>query len=1419
MKYLAIILTHFLSIHIYAQNFTDGQQLIGVTESKGTLWLDWDNDGDNDLFLRGINNSGQIISELYNNNNGILNNLMFNLPALSGGVSKIIYFNSDVFPDLIISGYDENLVFRCSLLINDGVKFELAPVDLPALSNGGIEVIDINQNGLPEIIFYGINSSGEVILEVLEIESGALNNVETNIPEFYDGNLQSTDINKDGYTDIFINGTSPNGGPFIQILKGKGGYHFEKEYMSIPIFLQSVAKIHDFNQDGLLDLIISGVLKETNAPKTNLYFGSTSGFVNSNSSLPDLAFGEIEILDFNNDGSSDLLLSGFNSLNQYQNIILESGADGNYSLNFSFAELRNGSLSPMDSNNDGNPEILLCGTQNGMRKTILYSNNSTPENSVSPPLQITANQVGETAIIKWNAPLSESNLGTQMNYRLQLTNQNGYLKYFTSHSNIYKINHLEEGTYELQIRSIDNANISSAYSEPIEFTICGKPDIGIDKSVCTGEHVQFETKESGDILWKSKNAGIMGADKVFAYKPTENDSIFLKIVKQNGCIVYDTALVTVNPLPQLSNNAKIESCLGSSVDLAPPSFPINTITSLQLGIISKNQSNFVTYEISSPDTLIFEATNEFGCAYKDSVFVVPFTLPSPETVFPKTIELCIGDTLTLNSPFDNTDWISALENKTVSKSDKFREVFLKSDIIEVKVTDENSCTNTSEIAIHVNPLPQFSLGPDLKVCFGDTLNLSTGLSYPEISWFEAGLKKTENTSIYKYVASTSGEVVSKIKNSLGCSYTDSIFIAVQPLPKESLNPSYLVCKDQSFEYRILNEYSKINWHSKLDGLFSTDNSISRVFTASDFITLSLRDKNGCENQYSGHIIVQETPLPELGEDLVLCKDEKIALGFGHDYSTIKWEVQNEFIASDSLKMTIIDSLDVYVTATDSLGCIYTDSIKINPISKPGSPFLSEATLCSNDTLTLQKHSNINITWLDELTAATIVDRPDSYHISSQSSDTIQFMIEEGNCINSSFIKLQVNQLEEFPLLSTYRGCEGDSIVLELPENWFVEWEVPGFEKISEPSITQFFDENTDITVKSRDSNLCFQENKIFLKANTLPLADAGENQLICSTQKVVIGPTSPNQNFQYQWSSNSGLSQNDIANPLAYPEKSTIYELKITDTNGCSSIDSVSVLLDAKTEIDLGNTYEICKGDSIALGGNPIASGSLLRYNYDWSPSENSTLTESGNLIVYPEKTTTYHVIISTGPCIIDTSFVEVIVHELPEINAGDDFTVGNMEWFQLEASGAVKYEWAPTQFLDFSTISNPRGQLSNAENFIVKGTDSNRCVGMDTVEVSVENKLFIPNIFTPNGDGINDFFTLRGFGIDEINFKIISSSGQVVFSLSEPEDLGKSDWDGRYQDRELPEGFYSWVITGYFLDKTLFFNEKISTGKLYLKR
>ena len=103
-------------------------------------------------------------------------------------------------------------------------------------------------------------------------------------------------------------------------------------------------------------------------------------------------------------------------------------------------EMRNGSLSSMDSNNDGNPEILLCGTQNGMRKTILYSNNSTPENSVSPPLQITANQVGETAIIKWNAPLSESNLGTQMNYRLQLTNQNGYLKYFTSHSNIYKIN-------------------------------------------------------------------------------------------------------------------------------------------------------------------------------------------------------------------------------------------------------------------------------------------------------------------------------------------------------------------------------------------------------------------------------------------------------------------------------------------------------------------------------------------------------------------------------------------------------------------------------------------------------------------------------------------------------------------------------------------------------------------------------------------------------------------------------------------------------------------------------------------------------------------------------------------------------------------------------------------------------------------
>ena len=67
------------------------------------------------------------------------------------------------------------------------------------------------------------------------------------------------------------------------------------------------------------------------------------------------------------------------------------------------------------------------------------------------------------------------------------------------------------------------------------------------------------------------------------------------------------------------------------------------------------------------------------------------------------------------------------------------------------------------------------------------------------------------------------------------------------------------------------------------------------------------------------------------------------------------------------------------------------------------------------------------------------------------------------------------------------------------------------------------------------------------------------------------------------------------------------------------------------------------------------------------------------------------------------------------------------------------------------------------------------------------ENLAYIPNVFSPNGDGANDFFLIKGQNIDQVSIKIYNRWGNLVF---EGQDAAPA-WDGRWQGKECPVGVY----------------------------
>lgn len=140
------------------------------------------------------------------------------------------------------------------------------------------------------------------------------------------------------------------------------------------------------------------------------------------------------------------------------------------------------------------------------------------------------------------------------------------------------------------------------------------------------------------------------------------------------------------------------------------------------------------------------------------------------------------------------------------------------------------------------------------------------------------------------------------------------------------------------------------------------------------------------------------------------------------------------------------------------------------------------------------------------------------------------------------------------------------------------------------------------------------------------------------------------------------------------------------------------------------------------------------------------------------------------------------------------DIVIGKPTVLQSRPGG-VKYEWSPSGVLDNSNIANPTAILNAATLFTIKVTAANGCLSVDTLPTRVfyEPEIHIPNVFSPNGDGMNDVLKLNFVNIAELKFfKVYDRYNRLVF---ESKSLVNT-WDGSYLGRPLPSDTYYWIFS-----------------------
>lgn len=208
----------------------------------------------------------------------------------------------------------------------------------------------------------------------------------------------------------------------------------------------------------------------------------------------------------------------------------------------------------------------------------------------------------------------------------------------------------------------------------------------------------------------------------------------------------------------------------------------------------------------------------------------------------------------------------------------------------------------------------------------------------------------------------------------------------------------------------------------------------------------------------------------------------------------------------------------------------------------------------------------------------------------------------------------------------------------------------------------------------------------------------------------------------------------------------------------------------------------LCVGESTPLRAMDAAS-------YEWSPSVNLNNAHIAEPTATPSVTTNYRVIgYDAYNCFQDTAYVLINVGPKPTVDIGTDIntTTGSVITLHptIQNGPIVSYLWTPGTDLSCTDCETPTATIRDNTAYTVTVKNIYGCIASDVMRVTVfclDGQVFIPNAFTPDGNGLNDILMIRGKGIRVKSFRIFNRWGEVVFERTNfnPNDP-KFGWDGK---------------------------------------
>ena len=1126
-------------------------------------------------------------------------------------------------------------------------QFSPTATSVPALYYASSDWGDYDNDGDLDLLIIGrtSTSTSSQYAAIFRNDAGSLANIGATIQGLYDGDVEWVDYDNDGDLDFIVTGRySGLTTGFSRIYRNDSSIFTEMTGITLPGVYNSSVDWGDFDNDGDLDLLITGQTSTTTTSIISRVYSNTNGVLTLVLSLQGVSQGDGKWADYDSDGDLDIAITGFRT--SYFSIIYNNN-NGNFTnINAPLFPCYQSDLSWGDYDSDGDLDLALIGFNGTTYSCRIYRNNAGSFSDIGAVLSGAANgsvhwgdsdNDGDLDLFYTGNNLSKiylNNNGTFTDSGIPLVNLNNSFGKWGDFDNDNDLDLIVFGSSAVAplIRTILYTNTSS-----VPNTIPNPPS-GL---LFTGGNYI----DSIDISWSS------GTDN----QTVQNGLNYNLFLRKNGItqsIVESMSLQTgQRKIVNIGNRAENRSFSMNNLSIGTYVFGVQSIDASYKGSIFKVDSfkivGIITGSISSPicgaDTIYIP-------------FIINDTLTT-HTTFVAQLSNASGSFLTptdIGSTITNTSGIiTAVIPGITTTGNAYR---IRVVAVNPSLTGYDNGTN---LIIYQQPVTTISAAGATAFCQGGSVQLqSTALTGSSYQWFRESVAIVGSTTT-SYIANQSGTYSIRVTRNGCVNFSNSIVVTVNPIPSAILIPTGTtnICQGDSIPLTT-NFYSNATYVWRRNGfLISTPNSNTYYASTAGNYTVSVT-LNGC-SATSGTTVIVVNPYPTAnitsGGITTFCQGSNVILTTtAYTGASYQWRIGGvNLIGATSSTYTATQG-GVYSVQITRNGCRstspnFTLTMQVSPLITS----LGSTSICQGNSVLLSAQSIIGYAYQWKLNGVNITSATTNLYTATQTG-TYTLAVNTGTCnFTSNSINLIVNPTPTVNVSSSTNSiCQGGSalITANYNQDYLYQWLYNGTTIVGANTNQYLLNQTGNYSVQIISSSTGCSNTSALLTISSLttPIGNINisGNSTFCQGGSVVLSTTN-SVNQTYQWYNNSVLIPGANTSSLTATDSGQYFVRTTNTISGCivtSNSVTVTVNQNPNTAVSAVNGItSICQGDTTRLEAY-FSNG----YTYQWSLN-NTSIVGATNPFLVINLSGSYKVMVtSPNGCSASSATIQVSVSQNP---------------------------------------------------------------------------------------------------------------------------------------------------------------------------